>query len=93
MVMSANRKPLSASTWLLRLSKVTLADLVWKLAAESPECASCDDPAEVTKVIHEAAKHPWVEALRGDMRKIEVARATAELVMKLHAEEKENVHG
>ena len=30
--MAANRKTFEAPTWLLGLSKVTLADLVWQLA-------------------------------------------------------------
>lgn len=54
--MSAPRQPKAAPRALLRLSKTTLADLVWELAAVSPECVSCDDAFEVWRALEAAAE-------------------------------------
>lgn len=69
--MAANRETKSAPQSLTGLSKATLADLVWALAATAPDCASCDDPVEVLGVIKDRLGHPWVEAPGADLRTVE----------------------
>lgn len=49
--MAANRPTQRAPQSLTRLSKTTLVDLVWDLAAVAPECASCDDAGEILRII------------------------------------------
>jgi hypothetical protein len=51
---SANRKPNVAPLSLLRLSKATLVDLVWELAAYAAE--TVDDDASKGEAIFQAAK-------------------------------------
>ena len=53
--MAANRSPMCAPSWVLSLSKATLADLVWDLASTSPECTSADDRLEVARALHDRA--------------------------------------
>jgi hypothetical protein len=40
---------------LLSLSKTALADMAWEFAATHTECASCDDPLEILRVLRNAA--------------------------------------
>ncbi len=54
--MAANRETQNApAAFLLSLSKATLADVVYELAATHGECASCDDVPEVLRVISRKA--------------------------------------
>lgn len=64
--MAANRPTTLAPAALTRLSKATLADIVWELAAVAPGCTSCDDEAAIWNVIKDAAES--VKASPSDMR-------------------------
>jgi hypothetical protein len=63
-----NRKTAIAHPALLGLSKTTLADLVWDLAATHPECASCDELTEVLRVIVNSMRGPQVKAPVRELR-------------------------
>lgn len=85
--MSANRKTHSAPNWVLSLSKTTLADLVWSLAAQHGSCQSCDDPYEVARVMREVAAGENVS--KSDMCTIDRWVSAHELLAESDAASKE----
>jgi hypothetical protein len=72
-LMAANRKPALAPTWLLQLSKVTLADMVYDLAKKS--LSQCSRGVTVVDMIRHSAER--VRASRSDVKKIASARDDA----------------
>jgi hypothetical protein len=68
--MAKNRQTQCAPRFLLSLSKATLADLVWQLAATNGACESCDDPEAVAEVIADEMKGSGVRAPTSDRRAV-----------------------
>lgn len=67
--MAANRPTTLAPSGLLRLSKTTLADLVWELVGTHPDVTSCDDHAELARILLAVASH--VRASGADLGRLE----------------------
>jgi hypothetical protein len=68
--MAKNRQTQCAPRFLVSLSKATLADLVWQLAATNGACESCDEPEAVAKVIVDAMRGSGVRAPTSDFRAV-----------------------
>jgi hypothetical protein len=66
--MAANRPTVVAPHDLTKLSKATLADMVWDLVAVSPDCTSCDDHAQMARILMVIAQR--VKASGADMGRL-----------------------
>jgi hypothetical protein len=67
--MAANRPTALAPHALLHLSKTTLADIVWELVGTHPDVTSCDDHAELARILLAVASR--VRAPGADLGRLE----------------------